>query len=277
MARAKSSKSSTSAAKAKSEGQTKAKTTKAKASAGKAKSAAPRTKARRQKPDVIGTLGAVAGAAECAGECMPTGEGAGSEAAAPTHRRSRHDKVLGSLTWNAELRSYHGKVDFRDRQIDVCLLVEDRDDQLDTMLSRARDVVNRLEEYADRAEAYASAKLEEIEKGVSEAGASAPLGYDAGTSLSYNAGVSSEYDASTSIGYDGEKESCCSDADCAMPPAEKAPVIAKFNRAMRLKSIELRPSGAVTFLHDDGNAFWGHLVEVSMNTEDQLTDARLAA
>jgi hypothetical protein len=147
------------------------------------------------------------------------------------------------------------------------------------MLSRARDVVNRLEEYADRAEAYASAKLEEIEKGVSssESGPSVPLGYDAGTSLSYNAGASSEYDAGASIGYEGEKESCCSDAECAMPPAEKAPVIAKFNRAMRLKSIELRPSGTVTFLHDDGNAFWGHLVEVSMNTEDQLTDARLAA
>src|SRR5688572_32107816 len=118
MARAKSSKASTSKpskseTRSQAEGETKQKS-KAKAKVAtaakaqtKAKSTAGRTKARREKPDVIGTVGPTSAAAaemglssgffsnESSGDY--TAGGASAEAAAP-EPASRYDGILGQLT-----------------------------------------------------------------------------------------------------------------------------------------------------------------------------------
>ena len=51
----------------------------------------------------------------------------------------------------------------------------------------------------------------------------------------------------------------------------------KFKRYMRLKAVEIHASGRVAFLHDDGNAFWGHLIETTMTSDAQVSEAKLAA
>jgi hypothetical protein len=148
----------------------------------------------------------------------------------PAGRPGIRDKVLGALTWNDELKSYHGKVEFRGRPIDVTVVLADFPELLQNALNRARDVVAKLDAYADKAESFA-AELHEMESG----------------------------------------------PETAEQVPQQPAVIAKFRRAMRLKSVEFHATGSVTFLHDDGNSFWGHLIEVTMTAEDQLTGARQAA
>jgi hypothetical protein len=237
------------ASKSKSKSEPKAKKTKSvvaaagtKAKAKKAASGTKRTKVRKQD------VGVIAGVPDTSPDEFSTfmspapeagsySSEAGSYSAASivpvsSGRAPVSDSVLGELSWNEELRSYHGKIDFRGGTIDISFMVESQPERIDAMLERGRDVVSRLETYAQRAESFATDRLKESECG----------------------------------------PSCCGES------SQQQHVIAdQFNKSLRLKSLEFHASGSVTFLHDDGNAFWGHLIEVTMSPDDQFTVSRLAA
>jgi hypothetical protein len=168
-------------------------------------------------------------------EPFPLVAAAETAVSAPTAGRPGiRDNVLGRLEWNDELKSYHGKIEYRGQSVDVTLIPNDSPESLDSVIDRARDVVSRLDAYVERAQEMAAAKLHDAE--------------------------------------------CCPSCTEEVPqqPAEQ-PVIAQFSKAMRLKSVEFRAGGRVTFLHDDGNSFWGNLVEVTLGADDQLSVARPAA
>jgi len=48
---------------------------------------------------------------------------------------------------------------------------------------------------------------------------------------------------------------------------------AEFIRRMTLESITVSPDGAFDFMHDDGDMFWGHAIDVTGNLQDGPTDA----
>ena len=143
-------------------------------------------------------------------------------------RPAIRDKILGRLAWNEGLGWYHGKIKFRNCPVDLCVVVEDKPEQLDELLGLSRAVISRLHILAHKAEDFARETLKELES--ARSGRAAP-----------------------------ESEAM------------------KFKRYMRLKAVEIHAGGRVTFLHDDGNAFWGHLIETTMGSDERVSEARVAA
>jgi hypothetical protein len=47
----------------------------------------------------------------------------------------------------------------------------------------------------------------------------------------------------------------------------------EFKARMTLKSIGFDHEGDVTFYHNDGDLFWGHLIEIGMNVLDEFNHA----
>ena len=235
------------ASKSKSKSEPKAKKTKSvvaaagtKAKAKKAASGTKRTKVRKQEVGVIAGVPdaspdefSMFSSSSDSSSSSETGSySAGAIPEVSTSRAPVSDSVLGELSWNEELRSYHGKIDFRGGTIDISFMVESQPERIDAMLERGRDVVSRLETYAQRAESFATDRL---------------------------------------------KESECGPSCCGGESSQQQVMTEQFNKSLRLKSLEFHASGSVTFLHDDGNAFWGHLIEVTMSPDDQFTVSRLAA
>ena len=47
----------------------------------------------------------------------------------------------------------------------------------------------------------------------------------------------------------------------------------EFIERMSLQSISVYPDGSFEFMHDDGDLFWGHAIQVTGNLHDGPTDA----
>jgi len=66
-----------------------------------------------------------------------------------------------------------------------------------------------------------------------------------------------------------KNESWLEEGEAPVPEAE-------FRGRMRLESVTVYPDGDFTFLHDDGELFWGHGIQVSGTLTEGPTDADIA-
>jgi hypothetical protein len=50
----------------------------------------------------------------------------------------------------------------------------------------------------------------------------------------------------------------------------------EFKKRMALDSITVVPDGSFEFWHNDGDLFWGHLIQIRGNVTEGPTDASIA-
>lgn len=64
--------------------------------------------------------------------------------------------------------------------------------------------------------------------------------------------------------------------DCWLEDDETELTEAQFLERMKLESVSMDPDGRLTFWHDDGGLFWGHVIMVEGTLGDGPTDATIA-
>ncbi len=148
----------------------------------------------------------------------------------PEPKRSKSkdltDETLGLLRHDQRLAWYRGSIRYQGRDVSFSLPT-DASGGPAAFLPRAKKVLATLDDYAERAKAYAAEELLKVKN------------------------------------------------DSWLEEGQEKLTTAMFVERMRLDALSFDEDGGVAFYHQDGDLFWGHAIQVSMNAADCFVGAEI--